>query len=66
VRCKLNDAPIHRRDAGENALEVRARPPSGPPIWGKLGAIVVDYLQLMEAVSDGRTAPRKYPKSRAR
>ena len=52
---KLNDAPIHIDETpAMNALEVRARARRlARQYGGKLGAIVVDYLQLMEAVSDG-------------
>src|SRR6266567_2138656 len=45
---KLNEAPAM------NALEVRARARRlARQYGGKLGAIIVDYLQLMQAVSDG-------------
>ena len=52
---KLNDAPIHIDETpAMNALEVRARARRlARQYGGKLGAIVVDYLQLMQAVSDG-------------
>jgi replicative DNA helicase len=52
---KLNDAPIHIDETPAlNALELRARARRlARQYGGKLGAIVVDYLQLMEAVSDG-------------
>jgi len=52
---KLNDAPIHIDETpAMNALEVRARSRRlARQYGGKLGAIVVDYLQLMQAVSDG-------------
>src|SRR6202790_4513254 len=52
---KLNDAPIHIDETrAMTALEVRARPRRPARQYGgKLGAIVVDYLQLMQAVSDG-------------
>ena len=52
---KLNDAPIHIDETpAMNALEVRARARRlARQYGGKLGVIVVDYLQLMEAVSDG-------------
>jgi replicative DNA helicase len=52
---KLNDAPIHIDETpAMNALEVRARSRRlARQYGGQLGAIVVDYLQLMQAVSDG-------------
>ena len=52
---KLNDAPIHIDETPAlNALELRARARRlARQYGGKLGAIVVDYLQLMQAVSDG-------------
>src|SRR2546421_938060 len=52
---RLNDAPIHVDDTGAlNPLELRARVRRlSRQYGGKLGAIVVDYLQLMQAVSDG-------------
>ena len=52
---KLNDAPIHIDETpAMNALEVRARSRRlARQYGGKLGAIIVDYLQLMQAVSDG-------------
>ncbi len=52
---KLNDAPIHIDETpAMNALEVRARSRRlARQYGGRLGAIVVDYLQLMQAVSDG-------------
>jgi replicative DNA helicase len=52
---KLNDAPIHIDETPAlNALELRARARRlARQYGGKLGAIVVDYLQLMQAISDG-------------
>src|SRR6266705_1176932 len=52
---KLNDAPIHIDETpAMNALEVRARARRlARQYGGKLGAIIVDYLQLMEAVGEG-------------
>src|SRR5450631_2988498 len=52
---KLNDAPIHIDETPAlNALELRARARRlSRQYGGKLGAIIVDYLQLMEAVGDG-------------
>jgi len=52
---KLNDAPIHIDETPAlNALELRARARRlARQYGGKLGAIIVDYLQLMQAVSDG-------------
>ena len=52
---KLAEAPIHIDETPAlNALELRARARRlSRQYGGKLGAIVVDYLQLMQAVSDG-------------
>ena len=52
---KLNDAPVHIDETpAMNALEVRARARRlARQYGGKLGAIIVDYLQLMEAVGEG-------------
>ncbi|MDR2219460.1 MAG: replicative DNA helicase [Methylobacillus sp.] len=51
---KLNDAPIFiDESAGLNALEVRARARRLHRQVGKLGLIVVDYLQLMTATRPG-------------
>src|SRR5256885_13067248 len=52
---KLNDAPIHIDETpAMNALKVHTRSRLlARQYGGKLGAIVVDYLQLMQAVSDG-------------
>ncbi|MDR2876353.1 MAG: replicative DNA helicase [Methylobacillus sp.] len=51
---KLNDAPIFiDESAGLNALEVRARARRLHRQQGKLGLIVVDYLQLMTAIRPG-------------
>src|SRR6266481_5926676 len=52
---KLNDAPIHIDETPAlNALELRARARRlSRQYGGKLGAIIVDYLQLMEAVGEG-------------
>ncbi len=44
----------HRRNPGPDAFgAARQRPPSGAPRCGKLGLIVVDYLQLMSGSSGG-------------
>lgn len=51
---KLNDAPIFiDESAGLNALEVRARARRLHRQYGKLGLIVVDYLQLMSSTRVG-------------
>ncbi len=51
---KLNDAPIQIDEtAALNALELRARARRLHRQYGKLGLIVVDYLQLMSASSQG-------------
>jgi replicative DNA helicase len=50
---KLHDAPIHIDETGSlNPLELRARARRLARQYGRLGLIVVDYLQLM--VTDGR------------
>lgn len=51
---KLNDAPMFiDESAGLNALEVRARARRLHRQCGKLGLIVIDYLQLMSATRTG-------------
>jgi replicative DNA helicase len=51
---KLNDAPIHIDETPAlNALELRARARRLHRQYGKLGLIVVDYLQLMSSTSSG-------------
>jgi len=52
---RLSDAAIHIDETPAlNALELRARARRlSRQYGGKLGAIVVDYLQLMESVSEG-------------
>jgi len=51
---KLHDAPIHIDETPAlNALELRARARRLHRQYGALGLIVVDYLQLMEASSQG-------------
>lgn len=51
---RLNDAPIQiDESAALNALEVRARSRRLHRQYGKLGLIVVDYLQLMSASGGG-------------
>jgi replicative DNA helicase len=51
---KLNDAPVFiDESAGLNALEVRARARRLHRQHGKLGLIVIDYLQLMSAIRPG-------------
>ncbi|OFZ87208.1 MAG: replicative DNA helicase [Betaproteobacteria bacterium RBG_16_64_18] len=49
---KLHDAPIHiDESASINALELRARARRLHRQYGKLGLIVIDYLQLMSSTS---------------
>ena len=51
---KLHDAPIFIDESGAlNALELRARARRLARQCGKLGLVVVDYLQLMSANSQG-------------
>jgi replicative DNA helicase len=51
---KLNDAPLFiDESAGLNALEVRARARRLHRQCGKLGLIVLDYLQLMSSTRQG-------------
>jgi replicative DNA helicase len=51
---KLNEARIHVDEtAALNALELRARARRMKREYGKLGLVVVDYLQLMSASSQG-------------
>ena len=51
---KLNDAPIHIDETPAlTALELRARARRLHRQYGKLGLIVVDYLQLMSSTSQG-------------
>ena len=51
---KLHDAPILVDESGAlNALELRARARRLHRQYGKLGLIIVDYLQLMQASSEG-------------
>ncbi len=52
---RLNDAPIHIDETPAlNSLELRARARRlSRQYGGKLGAIIVDYLQLMEASAEG-------------
>jgi replicative DNA helicase len=52
---RLNDAPIHIDETPAlNSLELRARARRlSRQYGGKLGAIIVDYLQLMEATGEG-------------
>ncbi len=51
---KLNDAPIHIDEtAALNPLELRARARRLHRQYKQLGLIVVDYLQLMSASSEG-------------
>ncbi len=51
---KLHDAPIHIDEtAALNALELRARARRLHRQYGKLGLIIVDYLQLMSASRQG-------------
>lgn len=51
---KLNDTPIHIDETPAlNALELRARSRRLHRQYGKLGLIVVDYLQLMQSSVQG-------------
>jgi replicative DNA helicase len=51
---RLNEAKIHVDEtAALNALELRARARRMKREYGKLGLVVVDYLQLMSASSHG-------------
>jgi replicative DNA helicase len=51
---RLNDAPMQIDETPAlNALEVRARSRRLHRQYGKLGLIVIDYLQLMSATGDG-------------
>ncbi|MGB8433119.1 MAG: replicative DNA helicase [Burkholderiales bacterium] len=51
---KLHDAPIHIDEtAALNALELRARARRLHRQYGRLGLIIVDYLQLMSASTHG-------------
>ena len=51
---RLNEAQIHVDEtAALNALELRARARRMKREYGKLGLVVVDYLQLMSASSQG-------------
>ncbi|HKO87846.1 MAG TPA: replicative DNA helicase [Burkholderiales bacterium] len=51
---KLHTAPIHIDDTPAlNALELRARARRLHRQYGKLGLIIIDYLQLMSATSMG-------------
>ena len=51
---KLHDAPVLVDESGAlNALELRARARRLHRQYGSLGLIVVDYLQLMQATSEG-------------
>jgi len=51
---RLSEAPIHIDEtAALNALELRARARRLHRQYGRLGLIVVDYLQLMSATSQG-------------
>ncbi|MFN0302023.1 MAG: replicative DNA helicase [Burkholderiales bacterium] len=52
---KLHDAPIHIDESpGLNSLELRARARRLHRQYGKLGLIVVDYLQLMSGTNSSR------------
>jgi replicative DNA helicase len=51
---KLHDAPIHIDETPAlNSLELRARARRLHRQYGKLGLIVIDYLQLMAAAREG-------------
>jgi replicative DNA helicase len=52
---KLHDAPIHIDESpGLNCLELRARARRLHRQYGKLGLIVIDYLQLMSGTASAR------------
>ncbi len=52
---KLHDAPIHIDESpGLNSLELRARARRLHRQYGKLGLIVIDYLQLMSGTNASR------------
>jgi replicative DNA helicase len=56
---KLHDAPIHiDESASINALELRARARRLHRQYGKLGLIVIDYLQLMSSTGDSEDENR--------
>jgi replicative DNA helicase len=51
---KLHEAPVHIDESGGiNAIDLRARARRLYRQCGKLGLIVIDYLQLMSATKDG-------------
>jgi replicative DNA helicase len=51
---KLNDAPIHIDESGAlTALELRARARRLHRQCGKLGLIIIDYIQLMSGTGGG-------------
>jgi replicative DNA helicase len=51
---KLHEAPVHIDETGGiNAIDLRARARRLYRQCGKLGLIVIDYLQLMSATKDG-------------
>jgi replicative DNA helicase len=51
---KLHEAPIHIDETGAiNATDLRARARRLHRQCGKLGLIVIDYLQLMTSIKDG-------------
>jgi replicative DNA helicase len=51
---KLYDAPaLHRRDARLNPIDLRARARRLARQCGRLGLIVIDYLQLMSGTREG-------------
>jgi len=51
---KLHDAPIFMRDRGAESLELRTRARRIHRQCGKLGLVMVDYLQLMSAPSSSQ------------
>ena len=64
---KLHEAPIDIDETGAiNATDLRARARRLHRQFGKLGLIVIDYLQLMTSIAMARTALPKSPRSRAR
>ena len=51
---RLHDAPIHIDEtAALNSLELKARARRLHRQYGKLGLVVIDYLQLMSAIREG-------------
>jgi replicative DNA helicase len=56
---KLKSAPIHIAETpGINVLDLRARVRRLKDHEGKLGAIVIDYVQIMSSIRDNRNSNR--------